>query len=383
MAGLTREGFTSLSYAEIVARISSRLEVANPGIDLSPESPDGGLVKIIAFEVAQAWAELKLVYNSNNPKVAEGGGLRNIGLITGIPYGAATRSQVNLQLLGTEGTSIPAGSIVADAKGNEFATQFKATIPSSVQAIAKLSGAIEVNAQTVVNIKSPVEGWDSVTQNSAGKVGTTAQTDVAYRNLRNRTVLHNFTSATEVIEARLLEDLGIDQVTIINNDSGSITMSDGTPPLHIHVTVGEISGVTDTQIATTILAAKGLGCPTFGSTTVTGVLDEQGHPHDVSFSKATEYNIFMDIEITFLDNDYAGAEDLIRADLITHINELAAGEDVVWSRLFGIITPYSKAQIDKLELSIDGVTYSAGNIPLTADRFAATTAGQINILVTN
>ena len=51
MAGLTREGFTPLTYEELVTRISNKLEIFSPGIDLSPESPDGMQVQITAFEL--------------------------------------------------------------------------------------------------------------------------------------------------------------------------------------------------------------------------------------------------------------------------------------------------------------------------------------------
>lgn len=382
MAGLTREGFTPLSFDELFTRISTRLDTFSPGIDLSVESPDGQLTNIMAFEFAEAWAQLDLVHNSYNPNVAVGAGLRNLGLITGLPYGAATRSQATIDLVGTAGTIVPVGSIVTDADDNEFTTQLAATIPASVQVVATISGPIPVTLGTLTTIKTPVSGWASIDQPADGRMGASPQTETAYRNLRNRTVLRNFVSVESTIEARLFETLGIQQAVVLNNDSPSVALADGTPPQTIHVTVGELSGVSDTDIAQVILATKGLGCPTFGSTTVS-VDDAQGNPHSVSFSKATAENVFMDIEILFLDDDYAGAEEAIKADLITHVNSLVTDEDVIWSRLFGIITPYAKAQVNKLELSTDGVTYTPANISVTADKYAATVAGQINIVVVN
>ena len=381
MAGLTREGFIPLSFDEILTRISTRLDTFSPGIDLSPESPDGQLANIMAFEFSEAWAELNTVYNSYNPNMAVGAGLRNIGLITGLPYGAATRSQATIDLVGTAGTIVPIGSIVTDAEDNEFTTQLDATIPASVQVVAQVSGPIPVTAGSLTLIKTPVAGWASITQPSDGRMGAAPQTEVAYRNLRNRTVLRNFVTVEATIEARLFETLGIQQAVVLNND-GLSALPDGTPPQTIHVTIGELSGVSDADIAAVILATKGLGCPTYGSTTV-AINDVQGNPHDVSFSKATAENVFMDIEILFLDDDYAGAEEAIRADLVAHVNSLVTDEDVVWSRLFGIITPYAKAQVNKLELSTDGITYTPANIVVTADKYAATVTGQINIVVVN
>lgn len=380
--GLTREGFFPETYEDIKTRISTRLEAFSAGIDLSIESPDGQLLEIISFELGQAWSELNLVYNSYNPDVAVGAGLRNIGMITGLPFGAATRSQATVDLIGVAGTIVPIGSIVSDVDGNQFTTSFNAIIPTSVQAIAKVSGPINVDENALVNIVSPVTGWTSITS-QAGRIGARAQTEVEYRNLRNRTVLRNFIAVEEVIRARLLEDLGIGQVAILNNDDPSISLPDGTPPNTIHVTVGEIdANITDEDIAQIILLTKGLGCPTFGSTSVV-VNDDQGNPHTVNFSKAVPQPVFVDIEILFLDPDFAGAEEKIKNDLVAHINSLDADEDVIWSRLFGIITPYSKAQVNVLKLSPDGTTYTATNLVVGADEYAATTFGSINITVVN
>lgn len=383
MAGLTREGFTPLTYAEIIGRISARLNAFSPGIDLSAESPDGQLVEIFSFELSQVWSELNLVYNSYNPNDAFGAGLRNLGLITGLPYGAATRSQAPVDLIGIAGTVVPAGAVVADEAGNEFTTTFNAVIPAAVQAVAKLSGPVNVDAGVINTIVSSIDGWTAVNNPAGGRVGSAAQTETAYRNLRNKTVLRNFVSVEDVVRARLLEDLGIEQVVVLNNDDPINSLPDGTPPNTIHVTVGEVgSHVSDENIAQVILTTKGLGCPTFGSTSVI-VNDEQGNPHTVRFSKATAVPIFANIEVLFLDSDFAGSEELIKADLVDHINALVTDEDVVWSRLFGVITPYSKAQVNVLELSIDGVTYSSANVPIGADEFASTMAGQINISVVN
>ena len=82
MAGLSIEGFTPLTEKEIIDRIHTRLLAFSPDMDLSTESPDGQLVEIFSFELAQAWNELSQVFHSYNPDVAIGAGLRNVGMIT-------------------------------------------------------------------------------------------------------------------------------------------------------------------------------------------------------------------------------------------------------------------------------------------------------------
>ena len=173
--GLTREGFTPETYVDINARISARLNALSPGIDLSAESPDGQLVDIFSFELSQVWSELALVYNSYNPEVAFGAGLRNLGLITGLPFGAATRSQAVVQLSGTSGTVVPRGAIVSDDAGNEFTVSFDSVIPASVQVVAKLSGPVNVNVGAITTIVSQIDGWTSVSNTATGREGSAAQ----------------------------------------------------------------------------------------------------------------------------------------------------------------------------------------------------------------
>lgn len=379
MAGLTSEGFTSKSLEEVTSSIESRLEAFNPGFDFSPESPDGQLINIMAVEISQAWSELGLVYNSYNPNVATGQALRNIGLISGLLKDSATRSSAVIDLVGTAGTIVPANSIVSDAEGNEFYIVFDARIPASVDAISLVAGPVPITAGTLVNIVTPVSGWTSIDQPLDGVRGLAPRSEQKYRNLRNKTVLRNYTGVSETMQGRLLE-LGLQQAKVVNNSSPTITLPDGTPPKTVHVTVGEVGLITDEEIARTILKTISLGCPTFGSTTV-NLEDDQGHTQTIKFSKATEVPVFMDINITFLDDDNGGAEEDIKAALVNYVNSLKAGEDVVWSFLFGLITPYADAQVNTLEIGKSLISLASSNIVIADTEYTSITTGDINITV--
>lgn len=380
MAGLTYEGFIPSTYEEISERIKVRLNAYNPGFDFSPESPDGQLIDIFSFELSQAWSELGLVYNSYNPAVATGQALRNLGLITGISRDSATRSMAEVDLAGTAQTLVPAGSVVADADGNEFYTTISAVLPTSVDVIAVIAGQIPVPIGSITTIKSTVVGWSSVSQPAAGYEGTLAITDLAFRNLRNRTTMRNFTSVADTMVARLFE-LGIQQATAQNNDSSTVPLPDGTPANTIHVTVGEVGDVSDQEIAEVILATKGLGCATYGSTSV-DVVDTQGYTHTISFTRATEIPIFMSINVTYLTNDTAGAVEAMKDDLAASINALLAGEDVINSRLYSSITPYGKAQVNSLQVGRSLGTLTGNNVSLLPTEYGSCDIGNIDITST-
>lgn len=379
MAGLTQEGFTPLTLDEIRSRIQSKLSLVNPGFDFSIESPDGQLIEIMAYEVSQAWSQLDLVYSSYDPNRATGAALRNLGLITGIEYGAATRSQANIELVGTANTLISAGSVVTDGV-NDFETQYDAYIPGTVQVISKASGVIPVPAGTITTIKSPVTGWTGVTQSTDGQTGDLAQPEQTFRNVRSRTVLRNYTSTIETIEGRLIE-LGLEQVAVVENDAIAGALPDGTPPNTIHVVISPVAFVTDEEIATSILNTKPAGIPTYGSTAVV-VADTQGNNHTINFTKATAVPIFINLDVTYLSDEYAGAETSIKNALVTYLNNLQVGEDVSVSRMYSIITPYGKSEINTLEIGKTALTVAASNVVIASDEFATLSINDIVYAVT-
>lgn len=378
MAGLTNTGFIPLQFDEIKENIETRLETYNPGFDFSPESPDGQLINIMAVLINQAWVELNNVYNSYNPNSATGQALKNLGLITGIHKGTATRSQATIGLTGTGNTLVPKGSIVADADGNEFYTNRDAYIPANVTVLAVNSGPIPVTAGSITSITSQVSGWTGITHTLDGIKGSQPETELQYRVRRNRTVMRGSNTVEESMVSAIL-DLGIEQVTVINNDTSNIA-PDGTPPHSIHVIVGEFYGVSDDDIGLAIFNNKGLGVATYGSTTVS-VDDFHENPHDVKFTKASEVPIFFNIEVIFHSEDIAGAEEQIKSNLSTYINSLKSGEDVIWSRLFGLITPVAGAEVVVLEVGKSVGTVAASNVIIGDTEYTSSDIANIVLTV--
>jgi len=379
MTGLTDEGFLALSHEEIKERIRSRIEVLNPGFDFSPESPDGMNIEIFGYELSQLWHQLSLVYYSGDPRVATGQGLRNIGLISGVLMDNADRSHAIIALEGVAGTIVPSGSMVSDVFGNEFVTEFEAVIPSNVNAIAKVAGLIPVEAGTLITIETPVAGWDSISQPKDGIIGTEFETEQHFRNKRTRSVMISSESVVDALRGKLI-GIGLDQVNIAVNDTVGSTLDDGTPPGNIHVIVTD-SVVSDLLIAETISRYKSLGTPTYGSTGVT-ITDSQDHPHLINFSRSTAVHAEIQLDVTFLSEDSSGAVDSIRAGLATFVNGLISGEDVVWSRMFSIITPHGKAQVNSLYIGVRGSTLGASNITIPNGQFANIDPDDITITTT-
>ena len=380
MAGLSSGGFIPENFQDIKDRIEGKIDAINPGFDFSPESPDGQLIGIMSFELAQAWSQLGLVYDSYNPQVSRGAALRNLGLITGQPYGVAKRSYATLETQGVAGTIIPRQSkVTIDDK--EFYTSFEVTIPANVQVVATLPGVIPVPAGGTVEIVTAVTGWTGSTLTNAGVEGSKAMNEQQYRNYRQQTVMRNYSSTADVMKARILE-LGLAQVSVVNNQS-LVTLADGTPPSTIQVVLGELGIVSRQDIAKVILNTNALGCPTYSATgDFEDVTDSQGGTHRIYFSIATEIPVEVNLNVTFLSDNVAGALENVQSALFDHINALISGEDVVWSRLFGYVLPFAKAQVNSLTVGKVGDPQGIANIPMGDGEFASISLANLNITVT-
>lgn len=367
MSGLDSSGFTPETFVEIQERIKGKLDIISPGFDFSPESPDGQLINIFSFELSQVWNQLNLVYQSYDPSVATGSALRNLGQISGVPYGTANRSYATIETQGITGVVIPQNSLVTDVNGTDYYVAFDTVIPANAQVISRLAGPQPVPAGSITTIKTSVNGWTGITQTTDGVIGSNAMTDQQYRNFRQDTVMRNYVGTVDTMRGRLLE-AGVGQASVYNNDSDSTSLS--VPAGHISVTVDDVGVVTDETIATVIFETNAVGVPTFGTTDVV-IQDNQGFDHTVSFTKAAAVDIFVKMEIQFLNEESAGAEEAITQAITTYINGLPAGSDVIISHLYQYITPYGDAQVNALYLSKVSQQDLTSNVPISPSEFAS------------
>lgn len=375
MAGLTREGFIPLSYGEIKRSIERRLNDFSPGFDTSPQSPDGQMIGIMTAQLAMLWTELDKIYKSFDPNAASGQALRNLGAISGVLYGVGGRSTARVLFKGIAGTVVPQGTLVANAKGQQFFTTNEIIIPGTTDVNAVNPGATPVDQGSITQINATIGGLVSIEQPVKGVVGKPAQSEQQFRNKRNRTVMRNSVSSEETLRSRLI-DIGMTHVQVINNNTDSSV--DGISPRHIHVIVANLATVPDDSIARVIFNTISMGIPTFGSTSVV-VNDVTNKPHTIKFSKATEQRVKIEVSVKFLDLSTAfGAIGIIKEALVDHVNSLDVGEDLVYSRLFSLITPTAKADVTVLKIGT-GTTLGVVNVSPGDNKYLRTSDSDVTI----
>ena len=377
MGGLTRSGFEPETIEEIKQRIEAKLEAFSPGFDFSPESPDGNLIGIMSTEMGSIWQQLSLVYDSYNPLLASGAALRNLSLISGLPYGVADKSYATVAPVGEAEAVLLAGTILLDQDGNEFYTVTDAAVGQDTRAIAVVSGEIPVPAGTISSLRTAQADVYSVTQATDGVMGSAALTDVEFRNLRQQTAMRNGGSVADRLEARLLE-LGATQIVIVPNITDATV--DSIPAHSIEVTIGDVGALTNADIGLVILNNTPIGTGTYGTTSV-NVKDSRGVTHAVKFTKAVALDIEIDLDVHFASTNTAGARENIIQALVDHVNALPSGGDVIWSRLFGVITPYSEAEVLNLDIGELSGVLAPANIVVAEGEYAKLETANVNFLI--
>lgn len=228
-------------------------------------------------------------------------------------------------------------------------TSFVASIQVSAiesGAIAALAGTVTTLLSTVANVTATSNPFDYV-------LGGPVETDKDYRSRILISQSAGGSATVPAIEDAVLSVTGVIGVTIVENRTFAVD-GDGRPAKSFEVVV---LGGGDAAIAQTIWDTKPAGIETFGSTSV-NALDSNGAVQLINFSRPSAVNMAVRItytiydEETFPNNGEANAQAIV----VTEINGLGEGVDVIPSRLFG-----------PLYNGIDGFNISAIEIQVLAN----------------
>lgn len=304
MAGLDATGLTIKRLEDIRADMGSRLKVElGSEARTDPDAVLGHLIGVVAISLSEVWQLLEYLYQSFDPDAANGELLDNVVGIIGVTRDPATMASGTVTLYGSDGTVVPAGSLVGSTLNDDvsLATQSTVTIGESVSGevdvdvLAEEAGALVVLAGEADKILTPVSGWTSVSNASDLNPGLAVESDAALR-LRAQRSLQIIGAGTDNAIRSRVEDL--DDVTdclVVSNRT--LATVDGIPPKAFHTIIWPNSGVDEDNVAATIFIAMPAGIEPHGSVSKT-VTDAQGQSQLVKFSYATDVPINIDIDLT-------------------------------------------------------------------------------------
>ena len=193
-------------------------------------------------------------------------------------------------------------------------------------------GDIPLPAGCITEIAKAVTGLKAVTNVGTYIAGRLAETDAEFRKSYMEKIFSHSGRMVESIKSTILDNCqGVTAIAVYENNSNSVD-SEGRPPHSIEVV---IDGGEETEIAQWILNTKAGGIYTFGDQEIT-LVGENGEEIVVRFNRPEFVRVWFRVEISkpngvTLPENYA---EIIRNIIITKINTLGCGDDIIPQNLF-------------------------------------------------
>lgn len=385
--GVSKTGFKRKRLDLLLQELNSEVKsIFGENFNVSPESPDGQINGVISESNANLWEIAEEAYNAFNPSAATGAALSNLVQLNGIERLRATKSRVQVTLSGTTGTIIPQGSLISTSDtGNEFSTVSEIVLDGagngSVFATSVDFGPVQALAGTLTQIDTPITGWSTVTNSFDADLGSKEETDVELRARRERSVAIAGQAMVDSIFAAVANIDGVTNTVVLENDTNS-TDGNGLPPHSFQVIA---VGGTSADIAQTIWNKKPAGIASFGNVSET-ILDSQGISHDISFSRPTEVDIYVEVTVTPDENYPSNGDELIKQAIVDYANGdlvdgrgFSLGDNVIYTRLYTPINSVQGHEIADLKIGATPSPTGTSNIIISATEIASFTVSNITV----
>jgi hypothetical protein len=241
---LTASGVIVPDTSEILAGVQTTYQdVFGADLIVTPDTPQGVLI------TAETEAEVSTVNNNAaianqiNPNIAGGVFLDAIIALTN-PAGRTSATQTlvpNVTLTGIAGTIIAEGTQAKTSTGDLFSSLSSITLDGSGNGIVDFAsistGAIPCSINALNTIVTSILGWETVTNPTAGILGSSTQSDQAARAYRTNTLGFQGVALPVAESSSVLSISGVTSLTYIENyNSEPVGMI-------ISVTAGTLAGI--------------------------------------------------------------------------------------------------------------------------------------------
>ena len=380
MFGLKEYGFVRKQYNDIVETMNENARnLFGENVNLASRSPIGIFIRVMAWSMSLVWQLAEKVYYSAFIETAEGVNLDYAAKYIALSRNPATRSTGVVKFTGDNDTIIAQGFVLATNDGIEFETTEEVTIVAGeaeaeiIAAGLGISG--NVSSGRITEIVNPAFGVDTVTNDAATSGGSDVETDVDFRLRYFSSLARGGSSTIDSIRATLLDVDNVRSALVIENNT-EVVDGEGRPPKSIECYL--LSG-NSVEIAQAILDSKAAGIRSFGTVTEI-VKDKAGNDQSISFSYATEVDIYVDVNITAGDEYPANGDEQVRTKILQYIGGLDedgnvfAGlnmnEDVIYTRMIKQIYQVPGVEDLTLEIGTDPMALSTDNIAIGVNQVA-------------
>ena len=262
----TTAGVVLPTDAEILTGVQADIDNAfggglNPGLS----TPQGQIASSETAIIAEKNSEIAYIVNQVDPQYASGRFQDAIGQIYFMTRNPAVSTVVIATLGGVPGATIPAGALALDTSGNVYQLLDLVTIGTNGTVQGEFAnvaaGPIPCAAGALSQIYQAISGWDTITNASAGILGSDVESPQEFEIRRQNSVALNSHGTTDTIFANVYAVSGVLACFVSDNPSGA-TLNYGATnyPLAPHSVYIAVVGGEASAIAQAIWSAKDLGC---------------------------------------------------------------------------------------------------------------------------
>lgn len=266
-------------------------DVMGKDVPVNQSSPQGVLIASDVAVRSEVVANNAALANQINPNYAGGIFLDDIWALTGGKRRAATYTLVdNVKLTGVPGVPIPSGSRRATTYGDVFQLLTTVTLDANgvaygtFQALEQGPVSCPVNSLTVPVQGYTAIGWETSTNEEAGVLGSSQQSDLSVKQERKQTLALQGRSLTEAVFSRVRALDGVRSMTFRENKTNAAKTIDGISlgPNSVWVCV---DGGLDTDIANALYRSVSGGAGYNGSVVVKTKDQFSGQTEDIKFDR--------------------------------------------------------------------------------------------------
>lgn len=364
---ITDKGISIKSFNEIAQELREDWVSAFGGetIDLSSSSPDGLEIDLKAKEIRSVSELVQAVSSKLTLEGSSGVWVDIFMSYKGLTRLGSSYSYVYLLFSGSNGTVIPAGTLVNNLFNDQFSTDSEITIgiegTAFVRATSLSIGPKDVS-QGTWSLNQSISGISSVIVENDGVIGRFEETDAEFK-ARAKNTVHDGLATLPTIKSYIENNVhGITSVSVVENETSSTDIN-GRPPHSIEVMV---LGGSDEEIARAIFMSKPAGIKAYG-THIEGdgylVFDSNGGAHYVNWSILNTAYLWINVAITHYEEEILpdNYSELIKQAIVEWAEtEYTFGKDVIPKRI--CVPVYSVAGIEDVTITV-AVTYNSETTP--------------------
>ena len=364
----------------------------NATLNTESESPAGQIIDSEAVLVTAKDSALLELMNQFNPMTASGIFQDAIAAIYFLTRKVAQPTVVECQVMGLQGTTIPAGSVIENTDGFRLRSVGAVTIPEGGTASVEFetidTGAISIGQNTCTKIITVIAGWNTVDNAVAGVPGQLVESRASFEARRAQSVAANSHGSRLSLQGALYNIDGVLDCLVLENKSDSTVTKQGVSLISHSVAICIYGGNND-EIAEMVYNKLDAGCGTNGATTVT-YISEDSAVNTYQIIRPDPVNIYIEVTI----NQTASTPSTVVDDVKNAVYNDFYGNDAqsgnirrgcgqtIYASSFSVATIKTAGVTDLVSIEIGKSAGTLGNnITLDADEEPVLSKDNISVII--